>query len=128
MTEKPEEVIKIEAAADRCDDIYWWKKRLNITGWVMYAIGGFMWIALDRPGAGLILLMALALLVFNSTVIEYQLSKRRHFLKGLINGYKHKNAVPLYHDLLEKFADQPHLHIHLNDDGTIVINDRSKKS
>lgn len=124
--QKTKEVVEIEAAIDRVDDMRWWKSRLNITGWIVYFMGGLLWI-LDRPGGGWILLMALAILVFNATVIEYQLSKRRYFAHKLLNAFNRTRAVPFYHELLEKFADNPNLHIHLAADGTIQITDRSKK-
>lgn len=124
--QKPKEVVEIEAAIERVDDLRWWKSRLNITGWVVYFIGGLLWL-LDRPGGGLILLMALAVLVLNATIIEYNLSKRRVFAYKLINTFNRSKAVPFYHELLERFADQPNLHIHLAEDGTIQITDRGRK-
>lgn len=118
---------EIEAATAQCDDVYWWKKRLTILGWVVYAIAGFMWIVQDNDRGLLLMLMACALLLFSSTVLHYKLMKRRMVLLNLVHAYKRKMAVPLYHDMLEKFSDQPHLHIHLAEDGTIQITDRSQK-
>ncbi len=124
--QKPKEVVEIEAAIEKVDDLRWWKSRLSITGWIVYFIGGLFWI-LDRPGGFWILLMALAILVFNATAIESELSKRRFFVYKLINAFNRSRAVPFYQDLLENFADQPNLHVHLADDGTIQITDRGRK-
>lgn len=129
QAKKSIELQEIEAAAERCHDVHWWKKRLDLTGWAMYFIGFIIWVVPDPDNErGLIvLLMAFLLLIFNSFVNTYRLRKRRMILQNLVNSFKRKNAMPFYHDLLEKFADQPNLHIHLAEDGTIVINDRKNK-
>lgn len=123
------EIQEIEAAAERCDDVIWWKKRLDLTGWAMYFIGFLMWVIPDPDNERglIILLMAFVLLLGNSFVNTFRLCKRRMIFTNLFNAFRRKNALPLYQDMLEKFADQPNLHIHLADDGTIVINDRKNK-
>ena len=127
QAKKSLEVQEIEASQERIRDVLWWKKRLDWTGWIMYAIGGFMWIVQDNDRAVIIVLAAFALLGFNATVLHWQLLKRRSITQNLLDAFTRKQALPLYHDMLEKFADQPHLHIHLSINGTIVITDRRNK-
>lgn len=125
--EKPAEIIELEEAQAAIHDVLWWKKRLAWTGWIMYAIGGFSWIVLGNDRALIIILMAFAVLIFNATVLHWKLLQRRMICQNLLNPLLRKQALPLYHDMLEKFSDQPHLHIHLAEDGTIIITNRKNK-
>lgn len=120
------EVQEIKAAQESIHDVLWWRKRLRPTGWIIYAVGGFTWIVLQRDGGIYILLMAFAILGFDATVIHWQLLKRRMICQNLLDALNRKNALPLYHQLQEKFSDMPHLHIHLAENGTIIITDRNK--
>ena len=124
---EPSEVDKINAEIDRHQEIRWWEKRLQISAWVFYGVAAALWIIRgSSEGMALIWLMVLVLFLA-SVVVGFFESRKRHEVRKMINAYKRKNAVPLYHEMLEKFADHPNLHIHLADDGTIVINDRSKE-
>jgi hypothetical protein len=126
-TEKPAEIVEIEEAQEAIREVLWWKKRLDWTGWIFYAIGFFMWAILDNERSLIVVLMALSILVFSSTVLNWRLLKRRMICQDLLDAFTRKKALPLYHEMLEKFADQPHLHIHLSENGTIVITDRRTK-
>lgn len=121
------EVREIKQSQEAIHEVLWWKKRLGITGWVMYAIAAFIWIVQDNDRGVILLLMAFAVLIFNATVLQWKLSKRRMITQNLLNSFMRKKAVPFYQELCEKFADQPHLHIHLSEDGTIQITDRSQR-
>lgn len=127
VPEKPAEIVEIEEAQEAIRDVLWWKDRLFWTGWIMYALGAAMWIIQDNDRAVFIILAAFVVLVFNSTVLHWKLLSRRRICQNLLDAFVRKKALPLYHDMLEKFADQPHLHIHLSDNGTIVITDRRQK-
>jgi hypothetical protein len=124
----PPEIIEIHEAQDAVKDLLWWKQRLDATAIVAYIAFGVIWIIRDVSAPALIGMCFAGLLwIFSNTVLSNQVGKRRIRTWKLICAYNRKKAVPLYHDLLEKFADQPHLHIHLDDDGTIQITDRRDK-
>lgn len=120
---KPTEIEEINAAIEHHKDIRWWEKRLGITAWVVYFGGVIIWGVRGIEAASPILLMSFAVFMVVIAIGQVEIRRRRAAQK-LIHAYKRKQALPLYQDMLEKFADQPNLHIHLNDDGTIVITDR----
>lgn len=128
MEAKTSEEHEIADAIEKHKGIRWWEKRLGITSWVFYGVAAALWIIRgSSEGMGLIWLMVLALFV-TVIIIGYFESRARFVVVRLVNAYKRKNTVPLYHEMLEKFADHPNLHIHLADDGTIVIRDKKKET
>lgn len=127
QAKKSIEIQELEASQEAVRDVLWWKKRLDWTGWGMYAIGALMWIVQDNDRGLIIILIAFLLLLANAFINSYRLQKRRLICQNLLNAFLRKNALPLYHDMLEKFSDMPHLHIHLAENGTIIITDKSKK-
>jgi len=123
-----QEIQNIKDSQDAIKDVQWWKKHLNIAGCILYAIGCFIWIIQDNEKAAFILFIAFTILVFTATVLQWKILSRRKITQDLLDAFNRKNALPLYHSMLEKFADQPYLHIHLSNDGTIVISDRRKEN
>lgn len=120
------EVQEIKASQEAIHDVLWWKKRLDWTGWVAYFIGFILWALMDRDGGVYVLLLGIGLVIGNSFVNGYRLQRRRMICQNLLDALNRKNALPLYHQLQEKFSDMPHLHIHLAENGTIIITDRNK--
>ena len=82
--EKPAEIIEIEEAQEAVRDVLWWKIRLEVTGWVAYAIGFIMWAVQDNSRAVIIILMAIAILLFNMFVNGSRLRKRRMINSGTV--------------------------------------------
>jgi hypothetical protein len=123
------EIQELEASQEAVRDVIWWKRRLEWTGWIMYAVGFFMWVLPDPDNdrAIPVLLIGIAVVLINSFINGSRLRKRRYECQTLLNAILRKNALPLYHQMLEAFSDQPHLHIHLAENGTIIITDKSKK-
>lgn len=119
---KTPEEHELAAAIEKHRDARWWEKNLQIAAWVFYAVAVGLWIFTDQTvGAAWLIVLAL---FAASGYIE---AKRRFKAVKLINVLKRKNAVPFYHEMLERFRDEPMIHIHLNDDGSITINDKRKQ-
>lgn len=124
---RKQEVQEIHDAQEAIRDVLWWKQRLDWTGWIFYIIGFVMWAVQDNDRAVIIIVAAIALLLFNGLVNGSKLRRRRIECQHLLDALMRKNALPFYHQLQEKFADQPHLHIHLEANGSITITDRTNK-
>ena len=122
---KTPEEREVADAIERHKDARWWEKNLQIAAWVFYAVAVGLWIFTDQTvGAAWLIVLAL---FAASAVAGYIEAKRRFKVVRLVNVLKRKNAVPFYHEMLERFRDEPMIHIHLNDDGSITINDKRKQ-
>ena len=122
---KTPEERELADAIEHHKDARWWEKNLQIAAWVFYAVAAAIWIFTDKP-IGVAWLIVLALFIA-SAAAGYVEAKRRFKVNRLLNVLKRKNAVPFYHEMLERFRDEPMIHIHLNDDGSITINDKRKQ-
>ena len=124
---RKQEIQEIHDAQEAIRDVLWWKIRLDWTGWVTYFVGFGMWIIQDNDRAVIIIIAGIALVLFNGSVNGTKLRRRRIECQHLLDALMRKNALPFYHQLQERFADQPHLHIHLEANGSITITDRQNK-
>lgn len=125
-SKKTQEVIEIEAAVEKWKGVRLWEKNISAAFWIMYFIAFTVWIFIDGIKAAPIFLMVLVLF-FAKIIIGYRESKLKWTAVRLIDTFSRKNAVPFYNDLVERFKDQPNLHIHLDEHGMIHIKDNGKK-
>lgn len=78
----------------------------------------------DNVGTALILC---GLVVFGVHLwLGWRTTKKRLAVKELMDPYLRKKALPFYQELVEMFAEKPGIHLHLTENGTIVVTDRRK--
>lgn len=96
--------------------------RVFWVGWGFLIVSILMSISGNKElGAGLMLSAAICLAL--NFVLSLRTYQRRTKAKKLLDIFKYKQAVPLYWELVEKFAEEPKVHIHLNDNGSITVTD-----
>lgn len=67
------------------------------------------------------------LLILANVLLGIRTRKYRRAAKELIDPYIRRKALPFYQELTEMFADKPGVHLHLAEDGEIVVTDRRKR-
>ena len=93
-------------------------------GWVLVMLSpnGSNW---ERLGVALFLGGMILLPIY--LLLSHREFKKEIKAKQLVAVYMRKNAIPLYNEILEKFADVKDIHFHLNDNGSITVTDKRKK-
>lgn len=66
------------------------------------------------------------LLILVNVLLGFRTRKYRRAAKELVDPYIRRKALPFYQELTEMFADKPGVHLHLAEDGKIVVTDRRK--
>ena len=125
----PDEML-LNKLIDEHMDAMEFEKYLILPAIVIYPIGGLMFIF----GTGMIEAMGLALVgasliawgahLFYASPRE---KKKRDAVVVVINRINRKAVLPFYQELQEKFADEPGVHLHLNDSGTITVTRKKRK-
>ena len=64
------------------------------------------------------------LLVAVNVLLGFRTRKYRRAARELIEPYVRRKAIPFYQELTEMFADKPGVHLHLADDGRIIVTDK----
>jgi hypothetical protein len=98
---------------------------------VLYFVGLFMQGLSDkdtRPHNIGTALLICAILVFGvHLLLGFRTIKYKFKAKELMDPYLRKKALPFYQELTEKFADEPGIHLHLEEDGKILVTDRRQR-
>lgn len=58
--------------------------------------------------------------------LDHRAFKKRLAVQELMDPYLRKKALPFYQELVEMFADKPGIHLHLSENGTIVVSDKRR--
>lgn len=64
------------------------------------------------------------LLIFVNVLLGFRTRRYRDAARELIEPYVRRKAMPFYQELTEMFADKPGVHLHLAEDGRIVVTDK----
>lgn len=80
----------------------------------------------ENTGTGLFIIAIILWLVY--VALGFRTRKYRREARELMQPYWRKKALPFYQELVEMFADKPGVHLHLEEDGKIVVTDRREKS
>jgi hypothetical protein len=123
FVKKTEEQIELEADMEAYRSKRWWTQQFMIAGLVFYGLGLLtiwtetVWIYF--MAAGLLFWMV-------HLVLDIRDKTKARKIQKKVDAYNRKKNVPLYHELLDKMGDKYHLH--LADDGTIIIRDTKNVS
>lgn len=80
----------------------------------------------EHIGSGLLICAILAYGIH--LALGFRTRKYRYIAKDLLDAYERKKAMPFYQELTEMFAKKPEVHLHLNDNGSITVTDKRKKT
>ena len=96
----------------------------NFVGFVLIIFGPIEhWIA--RAGFAMMMVGLLCILI-GALMGIFRVRRRKRELDELVLPYMREKAMPFYSEMQEKFADEPDVHLRLEDNGMVTIIDRRK--
>lgn len=110
------------------EDSKWFVQKgfiVNFIGFVLIIFGPIEhWIA----SVGFAMMLAGFVSLAVGTLLDiFRVRARKRELDELVLPYLREKAMPFYNEIQEKFADEPDVHLRLEDNGMVTIIDRRKK-
>lgn len=97
---------------------------------LLYAVGFVFVIASSKDSrpqhVGNALFMCGLFMVLINILLGFRTRKYRREAKELVDPYMRRKAIPFYQELTQMFAEEPGVHLHLNQNGSITVTDRRK--
>ena len=123
---KTDEELAIDAAFEAVKENQSWGRTVTTGALIMYGAGLLSTIVLPEESPGFFIFLGFGglLFLYSATVIDRKTWRLKREAMKLLNSYKRKHAVPLFNRVTEALPD---MHVHLSEDGTIVIRDTRKE-
>lgn len=122
---KTEEELAIDAAFEAVKESRDWGRTVTLGAAIMYGAGLISTIVLPEESPGFFIFLGFGglLFLYSTLVIDRKTWRLKREAMKLLNSYKRRHAVPLFNRVTEALPD---MHVHLDDDGTIVIRQTGK--
>lgn len=131
VKELTEEELKLESAMDEWKEARRDQGKMLFLAIVLYLAGLPVYAVSaedSRPERiGFTVMMCGLVCFFFHLLLGLRTGRKRDEATKLADAYNRKKALPFYEELTELFANQPKVHIHLEDDGKIRVTDNRKE-
>lgn len=126
-----DEEVKLEAAMDDVQEAKRDEGRMLGLALILYFVGLPVFVTADEHSRaeriGIAVMFCALICFLIHILLGFRTAKKRYEAMKLADAYNRKKALPFFEELTEIFAKEPKLHIHLADDGRIVVTDNRKE-